>query len=128
MEQNVGDHVTLQAFDDYWDGRPWIDTMAENIVPETSVRAIALQTGDADSSTWPLAPEDTLKYLQDPKFQSYRAPGAAVNHYPINNKRPFLADKRARQAMMFALDRDSMVKDLLSGLAVKATSNISPAL
>ncbi len=128
MEQKVGDHVTLQAFDDYWDGRAFIDLWRENIVPETSVRAIALQTGDGDTSTWPLAPEDHLKLLQDAKFQNYRAPGTAVNHFPLNTSRPLLSDKRVRQAMMFALDRDAMVKDLLKGLAVKATSNISPAL
>jgi len=128
MEQKLGDHVTLAAFDDYWDGRPYIDFWRENIVPETSVRAIALQTGDADSSTWPLAPEDDLKYLQDPKFQNYRAPGVAVNHFPLNTEKPLLTDKRVRQAMMYAMDRDAMVKDLLKGLAVKATGNISPAL
>ncbi len=128
MEQKLGDHVTLAAFDDYWDGRPYIDFWRENIVPETSVRAIALQTGDADSSTWPLAPEDDLKYLQDPKFQNYRAPGVAVNHFPLNTEKPLLTDKRVRQAMMYAMDRDAMVKDLLKGLAVKATGNLSPAL
>jgi peptide/nickel transport system substrate-binding protein len=128
MEQKLGDHVTLAAFDDYWDGRPYIDFWRENVVPETSVRAIALQTGDADSSTWPLAPADTLKFISDPKFQAYRAAGTAVNHFPLNNERPQLSDKRVRQAMMYALDRDAMVNDLLKGLAVKATSNISPAL
>ncbi len=128
MEQKLGDHVTLAAFDDYWDGRPYIDFWRENVVPETSVRAIALQTGDADSSTWPLAPADTLKFSQDPKFQTFRAPGVTVNHFPLNNSRPLLSDKRVRQAMMFALDRDAMVKDLLKGLAVKATGNLSPAL
>jgi len=128
MELKLGDHVTLQAFDDYWAGRPWIDFWRENIVPETSVRAIALRTGDADSSTWPLAPEDTLNFIKDPKFQTYRAPGVAVNHFPLNTTRPLLSDKRVRQAMMYAMDRDAMVKDLLKGLAVKATSNLSPAL
>jgi len=128
MEQKLGDHVTLAAFDDYWGGRPFIDFWRENIVPETSVRAIALQTGDADSSTWPIAPEDTLKFIADPKFQTFRAPGVAVNHFPLNVTRPLLSDKRVRQAMMYAMDRDSMVKDLLKGLAVKATSNLSPAL
>lgn len=128
MEQKLGDHVTLQAFDGYWGGRPWIDFWRENIVPETSVRAIALRTGDADSTTWPLAPEDTLNFIKDPKFQTYRAPGLAVNHFPLNLTRPLLSDKRVRQAMMYAIDRDPLVKDLLKGLAVKATGNISPAL
>ena len=128
MEQKLGDHVTLAAFDDYWGGRPYIDLWRENIVPETSVRAIALRTGDADSSTWPLAPEDTLNFIKDPKFQTYRAPGVAVNHFPLNVTHPLLSDKRVRQAMMYAMDRDAMVTDLLKGLAVKATGNLSPAL
>ncbi len=46
MEQKLGDHVTLQAFDDYWGGRPFIDLWREHVVAETSGRAIDLKTGD----------------------------------------------------------------------------------
>jgi peptide/nickel transport system substrate-binding protein len=46
----------------------------------------------------------------------------------MNNTRPIFSDKRVRQAMLYAIDRDSLVKDLLKGLAVKATGNISPAV
>lgn len=127
-ELKPAEYGLLEAFDDYWGGRPYIDNWRENIVPEVSVRAIALQTGQADSTTWPLAPEDTLKFLNDPNFQNFRAPGVAVNHFPMNNTRPIFADKRVRQAMLYAIDRDALVNDLLKGLAVKATANISPAV
>jgi peptide/nickel transport system substrate-binding protein len=127
-ELKPAEYGLLEAFDDYWGGRPWIDSWRQNIVPEVAVRAIALQTGQADSTTWPLAPEDTLKFLNDPNFHSYRAPGVAVNHFPINTTRPLFGDKQVRQAMLYAIDRESLVSNLLKGLAVKATSNISPAL
>jgi peptide/nickel transport system substrate-binding protein len=39
-----------------------------------------------------------------------------------------MAEKEVRQAMMFAMNRDRMVEDLEQGLAVKATSNLSPGL
>ena len=127
-ELKPAEYGLLEAFDDYWGGRPWIDFWRENIVPEVAVRAIALQTNQADSTTWPLAPEDTLKFLNDPNFRNYRAPGTAANHFPINNMRPIFGDKRVRQAMLQAMDRDSLVNDLLKGLAVKASGNISPAI
>jgi peptide/nickel transport system substrate-binding protein len=127
-ELKPAEYGLLEAFDDYWGGRPWIDFWRENIVPEVAVRAIALQTNQADSTTWPLAPEDTLKFLNDPNFQNYRAPGVAANHFPTNNTRPIFSDKRVRQAMLHAIDRDGLVKDLMKGLAVKATGNISPAI
>jgi peptide/nickel transport system substrate-binding protein len=124
---NPAQFVLLEANDTYWGGRPWIDLWRENIVPEVAVRAVALQTGQADSSTWPIAPQDQLNFLKDSKIQTYQAPGGAVNHFPLNNLRPFFQDKRVRQAMLTAIDRDSLVKNLLKGLAVTAISNYSPA-
>jgi len=89
---------------------------------------VALQGGQADSVTWPLTPEDTLRFMKDPGFQALRGPGTAVNHFPMNNDRPLFSDKRVRQAMMYAIDRDALVKELMKGLAVKATGNLSPAI
>jgi peptide/nickel transport system substrate-binding protein len=125
--QEVGKYVLLEAFDQYWGGRPYIDFYREDIVPEPSVRAIALETGKADSSIWALAPEDTLRFMEHPKFQHFRAPELAVNHFILNNQRAVFQEKRVRQALLYALDRDAMVKDLFKGLAVKATANLSPA-
>jgi len=118
----------LEAFDGYWDGRPWIDTWRQNIVPEVSVRSIALRTGEADNAVWPLNPEDHLRFMEDPNFKVYKAPSAGLNHFPTNTEKPIFKDKRTRQAMMYAIDRDGLVKDLMKGLAVRADTNLTPAL
>lgn len=120
--------TTLEAFDDYFRGRPNIDVYIETNVPEESVRTIALQTGESDNSVWPLTAEQNLQLSQDPRFNILRAQNIAVNHFPLNNDKPALAEKEVRQAMLYALNRDSMVKDLEKGLAVKATANLAPAL
>ncbi|HEX2185817.1 MAG TPA: ABC transporter substrate-binding protein, partial [Chloroflexota bacterium] len=127
-EFKPAEYTLLEANEDYWLGRPRIDFWRQDIVPEVAVRAVALQTGKADSATWPLTPEDNLKLMEDRTFRHYRAPSLAVNHFPVNNTRPILADKRVRQAMLYAMDRDALVQDLMKGLAVKATANISPGL
>ena len=127
-EWRAAEFTELVAFDDHFRGRPYIDVLRENIVPEPSVRAIALETGEADSSIWSLVTEDNLRFAEEGTFTTYITSSTAVNHFPINHNRPQFAEKEVRQAMMHALDRDEIVNDLWMGAAVKATANLSPAL
>ena len=127
-EWKAAEQTTLEAYDDYWGGRANIDVYREEIVPEGSVRAIALRTGKSDNAYWPLQAEDNVKFIEEDKFDVNRAAGTAVNHFPLNNEKPALADKIVRQAMITAIDRDSLINDLEKGLAVKATANLSPAV
>jgi peptide/nickel transport system substrate-binding protein len=127
-EWRAAEYTELEAFDDYFRGRPNIDVYRETNVPEESVRAIALETGESDNSVWPLTAQDNLRLMEDDRFHTLRAPALSNNHFPLNNEKPALAEKEVRQAMMYALNRDRMVDDLERGLAVKATSNLSPGL
>lgn len=127
-EWKAAEQTTLEAYDGYWGGRANIDVYREEVVPEGSVRAIALRTGKSDNAVWPVQAEDNLKFIQENKFDVNRAPGTAVNHFPLNNTKPALADKVVRQAMLTAVNRDRLINDLEKGLAVKATANLSPAV
>ncbi len=118
----------LEAFEDHFRGRPNLDILRENIVPEASVRKISLESGEADTSVWALLTEDNIALRDSGDFTTFITSSLAVNHFPINNERPFFQDKVVRQAMMHAIDRDQIVDDLWKGLAVKATANLSPAL
>lgn len=123
-----GDHITLEAFNDYWQGRPYIDYLKIVPIPESSSTAISLETGDIHSSDWPMKPEDTLRIIKSDKFHVYRGQSLAANHYLMNHLNPFFQDKRVRQAMMYALSRESMVQHLMKGLGTVAGSYVSPSL
>ena len=127
-EWRPAEFTELEAFDDHFRGRPNIDVLRLDVVPEPSVRAIALETGDADSAVWPLLVENNLRFVDDPGFTVYRTATLAVNHFPLNNETPVLSDKRVRQAMMYAIDRQQVIDDIFSGAAVVAQTNLSPAL
>jgi peptide/nickel transport system substrate-binding protein len=118
----------IERFDDCFLGAPNIDIIRENIVPEASVRAVALETGEADSAVWPLVTEDNIRFRDNAEYTTFVTSSVAINHFPMNNEHPALSDKAVRKAMMNAIDRDSIVNDLWQGLAVKATANLSPAL
>ena len=79
------------------------------------MRAIALETGDADSSVWPLVTEDELRLSESGQFTTFVTSALAVNHFPLNNQHPALSDKRVRQAINYAIDKESMLKNLLKG-------------
>lgn len=126
-EWRAAEFTELEAFEDHFRGRPNIDVIRLEVVPEPSVRTIALQTGDADATVWPLLVEDTLAFSQDPNFVVLSALGNSIKHFPLNNSLPQLSDKRVRQAMLQALDREKIVADLWQGAASVAHSNIPPS-
>lgn len=116
----------LVKFEDYFLGEPKLDVLRQEVVPEPSVRAIALETGDADSATWPLLVEDSLRLRDEEGYTVYSTPANSVKHFPINNSLPQLSDKRVRQALLMALDRQRIIDDLWNGAAVVAHSNLTP--
>ena len=125
---NPQQRVVLNANEDYFRGRPNMDAFQVDVVPEAAGRMAALETGQADNSIWGLNAEDNTTLKDSGNFQLFETLQVATNHFPLNNKHPFLSDKSARQAMMFALDRQSFADDIFLGQAQIATSNLSPAI
>lgn len=126
-EWKASEYTLLEAFPDYFKGKPQVDAIRMEVVPEDAVRKTALQTGDADSSAWPLLVQDSLELEKDAKFKVYRTPGDSIKHFPINNEKPYFSDKRCRQALMHALDRQRIIDDLWNGAAEVAASNEPPS-
>lgn len=126
----AAEQTLLDKNPDYWGGEPNLDGFRMDIIPEGSVRAVRLENGEADTSYWPMQAEDNLRFMNEmaDEYTTFRAPGLAVNHFPLNNERPALADKVVRQAMLWATDRDSLINDLEKGLSQKAHNNYSPAI
>lgn len=126
-EWRPAEFTELEAFDDHFRGRPNIDVLRQDVVPEPSVRMIALQSGEADSAVWPLLVEDSVFLESDPGFVVYRTLANSIKHFPLNLTVPALSDKMVRKAMMHALDRQRIIDDLWNGAAQISHSNLSPA-
>jgi peptide/nickel transport system substrate-binding protein len=127
VEWVPAEYTLLEAFEDHFRGRPVLDFLRQNVVPEPSVRAIALETGEADSATWPLLVEDSLRLRDEEGYPTFATVGGSVKHFPLNNQLPQLSDKRVRQAMITAIDRQRIIDELWNGAAEVAHANLSPA-
>ena len=125
-EWRPAEFTEIEAFEDHFRGRPYLDTVRLDVVPEPSVRMIAMQTGDADGVVWPLLVEDSILLEGDPNYVAYRTLANSVKFLPLNNEKPELSDKMVRRAMLLALDRQRLIDDLWSGAAQVAHSNLAP--
>ncbi|CAN0435658.1 unnamed protein product, partial [Phaeothamnion confervicola] len=135
-------HTLLEANPDYFRGRANIDALRIDVVPEAAARAAALETGQADNSIWSLNAEDNDRLKETGDFTVYETLQNATNHFVLNNippgggmgtpisgneqPQPFLSEKAVRQALLHALDRESLANDIFKGQAQVATSNLSP--
>jgi peptide/nickel transport system substrate-binding protein len=119
--------VELAAFENHFRGRPNIDGIRQEVVPDPAVRAIALETGDADAALWPLLVEDSKRLAEDSEnFTVLVSSTGGIKHIPLNNQVPALAEKEVRQALLTALDRQRIVDELWNGAAKVAHTHYSP--
>ncbi len=120
--------TTLDANPDYFRGRPNFDEWRVDVVPEAAGRMAALESGQADNSIWSLSAEDNTTLKESGNFTIYETLSTGLNHFPMNNRHPALAEKAVRQALLYGLDRQSFVDDVYLGQGQIANSNLSPAL
>jgi peptide/nickel transport system substrate-binding protein len=127
-EWKPSESTLLEAWDGHFRGRANVDFLKYVDIPENSVRMIALQTGTVDMTVWPPLIDDNLKLEKDPKFKVYRYPAVGMNRFPLNNSVPALSDKIVRQAMLYAIDRQTIINDIFKGAGTVADEYLSPAL
>jgi peptide/nickel transport system substrate-binding protein len=128
IEHRVGEYTLLEAFPEYFSGRPHLDYVKLSVVPDPAVRAAMLYSGEADSTVWPLSPTDNVAFLNDASFTTVVTVDAALNHFPMNNDLPQFSDRTVRRAMLYAIDRQRIIDEVFSGLATPAEANLSPSL
>jgi peptide/nickel transport system substrate-binding protein len=120
-EWRHGDQVVLDANPNYWGGKPKVDRIIFKVMPEAQAALLAAKRGDvhilADVST------QTIPAIRsDPNLVILTQPGLAVNGVAMTNDVKPFDDKRVRQALNYAVDKEAMNKSLYQGMAVMMTS------
>lgn len=121
-----GDHVTLVANPDYWDGAPKIGTVVYKILPDVNTQVAQLRTGEIDIVMIEPSQVDALANQSNVVINT----AAQTNYYylGVNNSNPILSDATVRQALAYALDRDTIVKTVMRSKASIANGPISPPM
>lgn len=111
-----GARLVLEANPNYWGPPPGVQILEFREIPELAARVTALITGEIDL-TYEFPPEQVAALNRRSDIRVVTVPSYGYYFIWMNlTRRPF-ADKRVRQAMVAALDIDTMLKTLLQGIA-----------
>lgn len=117
------ERLVLEANPDYWGGSPRIQTVIFQPIPESATRIAALESGDVDIIT-AVPPE----YVDQAPggVEIVTVPGTRAFYLGMNvDVEPF-DDVRVRQAMNYAIDVESIIENVLNGLARRIDNPLLP--
>ncbi len=128
VEWVKGDHITMEANEDYWRGAPKLKTVIFRPIPESSTRVAAIQTGEVDIVTR-LSAEEAQSLLGVENVKIIKYPVARIYYIAFNNLttgvgKPTM-DAKVRQAMNYAVDVDSIIDAIFDGFAEPASGFVA---
>jgi peptide/nickel transport system substrate-binding protein len=116
----------VEAFNEYWEGAPKLPAVRVRVISDMNALQAELQAGRVDIAPMPtsLSPDAIKRLEQDPNLQVKAFPGSNVVLLTLNTSSPPLDNVKVRQAIAYAIDRDSLIKNLLLGFGTIAHSII----
>jgi len=123
---NAQQVVDLTAFPDYWEGPAKLPSVRVRVISDMNALQAELQAGGVDIAPLPtsLSPDAAKQLGQHPNLKVLQFNGSNVNLLTINTSSPPLDNVKVRQAVAYAIDRESMIKNLLQGYGKIAHSII----
>jgi peptide/nickel transport system substrate-binding protein len=128
VEWRPGERVVLEANTDYFEGSPHISRVLYRIIPDPSTMFLELQSGGLDYMG--LTPLQFARQTETPHFQrrfaKYQYPASSYVYLGYNMRRPLFQDKRVRQAISHAIDKQEIIDGVLLGLGQEAIGPYKP--
>jgi peptide/nickel transport system substrate-binding protein len=117
-----GDHISLVKNPNYWQsGRPYLDAIEYKVLPDAQTMVAQFEAGALDMALNPPL-QDAGRLKNDPQYQVVTNP-LTGRYYTAgwNVATPPLNDKRVRQALNFAMNRQRFADSILLGLSKPIT-------
>jgi len=112
--------VVVERNPDYWAGAPHIQRVRFVVSPDTITSALELKKGSGDLASNVLTLDMVHALRDQPNLRTETGPGSAVIYANFNVTDPALRDKRVRQAIACAIDKQALIRALWRGEAVPA--------
>ncbi len=125
-----GSYIHLVKNEDYYlEGKPYLDEVYYRVIPDAASRAVAFETGEVD-----VLPGGSIENFDVQRLTAIEGTCSTGEGWEffaphawmwLNNREGPTSDKRFRQAVMFAMDRE-FVKDVVwNGFGTVATGPVS---
>lgn len=116
-----GNKVEVEANENYYRGRPYLDKIEYQVMPEPSARITAFKSGDLDFDI--VTASMYSQYKENPEYEDQLIEVAELwtRLVDFNLRREKWQDVRVRKAFNYAIDKETLVKEFLGDKAVVAT-------
>jgi len=125
VEWKSDEKIILKANPDYWEGKPHISRYIFRVIPDAAVQFLELRNESVDTVS--LTPDQYKAY--DVFFRSYnkfRYPSFSYTYLGFNLNRPLFKDRRVREAIACALNKQEIIDGVLLGMGAPATGPFPP--
>jgi peptide/nickel transport system substrate-binding protein len=126
VKYELDQYIQLKRWDSWWGSSIWhppaiTDVFAKQLAVPTSY--VQLERGETHVA-WIQDYDQVDHFRSVPGVKLYEVPSLAVRAYEVNQRQPYLRDKRIRQAFDYALDKQAIIKTFYAGTGKPATSTI----
>lgn len=131
QEVKLGSHVTLVPNPHFYGQAPKIQKIVVKLIPNTATLEANLRSGTIDAvSSLGFTMDQALAFEKKVKGESlpYKVefkPSLTYEHIDLNLENPILKDVRVRKALLYATNREDLVKALFEGKQTAALHNLA---
>ncbi len=122
-----GQKIVLEANSEYFEGRPNIDQFIYRIIPDSSTMFQELLSGGVD-----MMGLNPLQYLRKSEtrrirdnYNKFRYPANGYTYMGYNLSNPLFNEIKVRQALSYAINRQSIIDGIMLGLGQPCTGPFS---
>lgn len=125
-EWQANNRVVVSRNDDYWDGAPTLEAAIFRPVADANTRLAEMMSGGLDVMV-EVPPDGLAQFREDASVKVHEQAGPHLWFLILNTKEGPFAEKAARQAVNYAINKQGLVENVLQGTAEVAAGPIPPA-
>lgn len=127
-KRDHGVSVTVVKNDDYWDTeKAKSDSITFKTIPEEFTRIAELETGGADI-IYPVSPVDIGQIEDSGEGHVQQSKSSNLTYLGFNTEVAPFDDKKVRQAISMAINKDNVIEGVLDGVATPAIGPLAPTV
>ena len=123
-----GDRIELSANSNYYEGRPYLDRVVYTIYAGAQRQKILQDFLEGRLEEAAVFGADREKMAHTTVYHFVRKPSLSLQFYGMNCASPPLNDKRVRQALSWAIDKDKIVREVFKDQFIPAPTILPPGM
>ncbi len=122
-----GNKFVMARNDQYWGKKPILEEVTWRVIPDDASRVVALETGEVHVAVR-IPPFDIPRLRADKNLAVLSAASVRTIYLGFNALKEPFHDKRVRQAINYAVNKEAIVKHVLGGVGRVSDAAISPGI